>query len=114
MSEKTLKFDNVTVNKKGFYASEKYITLNLVDIAEMVISDKFKHNGKGFKYFIGYKNAQMNEYINFFDNNRKNISFLINDDSLLIKHDEIWNKIKKMLSIKFHCVPVYDENYLKI
>ena len=56
----------------------------------------------------------MNEYINFFDNNRKNISFLINDDSLLIKHDEIWNKIKKMLSIKFHCVPVYDENYLKI
>ena len=45
MSEKTLKFDNVTVNKKGFYASEKYITLNLVDIAEMVISDKFKHNG---------------------------------------------------------------------
>ena len=56
----------------------------------------------------------MNEYINFFDNNRKNISFLINDDSLLIKHDEIWNKIKKMLSIKFHCVPVYDKNYLKI
>ena len=52
MSEKTWKFGNVTVSKKEFYASEKYITLNWVDIAEMVISDKFKHNRKGFKYFI--------------------------------------------------------------
>ena len=52
MSEKTWKFGNATVNKKEFYASEKYITLNWVDIAEMVISDKFKHNRKGFKYFI--------------------------------------------------------------
>ena len=52
MCEKTWKFGNVTVNKKEFYASEKYITLNWVDIAEMVISDKFKHNRKGFKYFI--------------------------------------------------------------
>ena len=52
MSENTLKFGNVTVNKKEFYASEKYITLNWVDIAEMVIFDKFKHNRKGFKYFI--------------------------------------------------------------
>ena len=29
------------------------ITLNLVDIGKIVISDKFKHNNKDFKYFIG-------------------------------------------------------------
>ena len=24
-----------------------------------------------------------------------------------------WNKIKKTLNMKFHCMPVYDENYIK-
>ena len=32
MSEKTLKFDNVEVNKKEFHTSKKAIALNLVDI----------------------------------------------------------------------------------
>ena len=54
MCEKTLKFDNVAVNKKEFRASKKPIALNFVDIDKIVISDKFKHNDKGFKYFIGY------------------------------------------------------------
>ena len=31
------------------------LTLNLVDIDKIVISDKFKYNNKDFKYFIGYK-----------------------------------------------------------
>ena len=30
------------------------IALSLVDIAKIIISDKFKHNDKGSKYFIGY------------------------------------------------------------
>ena len=55
MSEKTSKFGNFEVNKKESYASKQPIALNLVNVNQIVISDKFKHNDKGPKYFIGYK-----------------------------------------------------------
>ena len=29
------------------------------------------------------------------------------------KHNEIWDKITRILNIKFHSVPVYDEKYIK-
>ena len=38
---------------------------------------------------------------------------MIEDDSVLVKYNEIWNKIKKTLKIKFHSMPVYDEKYIK-
>ena len=38
---------------------------------------------------------------------------MIEDDSVLVKYNEIWNKIKKKLNIKFHSMPVYDEKYIK-
>ena len=41
------------------------------------------------------------------------MSFMIEDDSVLVKYNEICNKIKKTFNIKFHSMPVYDENYLK-
>ena len=53
MSEKTLKFDNITVNKKEFHKSKQPIDLNLVNVDQIVISDKFKHSDDGFIYLIG-------------------------------------------------------------
>ena len=38
---------------------------------------------------------------------------MIEDDRALVKYNEIWNKIKKTLNIKFHSMPVYDEKYIK-
>ena len=38
---------------------------------------------------------------------------MIEDDSVLFKYNEIWNKIKKILNIKFHSMHVYDEKYIK-
>ena len=35
---------------------------------------------------------------------------MIRNDKVLIKYNEIWNKIKKTLKIKFHGMLVYDEN----
>ena len=32
---------------------------------------------------------------------------------MLDKYNEIWDKIKKTLSIKLHSMPVYDEKYIK-
>ena len=55
MSEKTLKFDNIKVNKKEFHKSKQPLNLGLVNVYQIVISEKFKHNDDGFKYLIGYK-----------------------------------------------------------
>ena len=41
------------------------------------------------------------------------MSFVIKDDDVLDKYNEIWDKIKETLSIKFHSRPVYDEKYIK-
>ena len=41
------------------------------------------------------------------------MSFVIKDGDVLDKHNEIWDKIKETLSIKFHSAPVYDEKYIK-
>ena len=41
------------------------------------------------------------------------MSFVIKDDDVLDKYNEIWDKIKETLSIKFHTTPVYDEKYIK-
>ena len=55
MSEKTLKFDNIRVNKKEFHKSNQPIDLMSVNVDQIVVSDKFKHSDEGFKYFIGYQ-----------------------------------------------------------
>ena len=69
-----------------------------------------EHIDKGLKYFIGYKNdnidrplciifSQMSGYIKYFDNGGKNIPLMVEDDGILIKYSEIWIKVKKKLDI---------------
>ena len=41
------------------------------------------------------------------------MSFVIKDDDVLNKHNEIWDKINEKLNIKFHSMPAYDEKYIK-
>ena len=43
MSEKRLKFNNISVNKKVFHRSKQAIDLDLVDTGKIVVSDRFKH-----------------------------------------------------------------------
>ena len=120
MSEKALKFGNIRVNKKQLYKSCQPINLNLVSVHQIIISDKFKHNYDGFKYFIGYKEdeivkllciilLQMIWYIKYFENVEKNTTFKIKDDDVLDKYNEISNKIKMTLNIKLNSMPDYDE-----
>ena len=79
MSEKTLKFNDIILNKKNFYNSKKPIDLFSVNINQIVVSDKFKHNKKVFNHFIGYRVGkivkplciilpQMSGYIKCFEN----------------------------------------------
>ena len=124
MSEKTLKFNNVRVNKKEFHKSKQPIDLMSVNVEQIVTSEKFKHSDKGFQYFIGYQEGeivkqlciilpQMSGYIKYFENGGKNVSFLIKDDEVWEKYEKIWDVIKNKLSIKFHSKPIYDQKYLK-
>ena len=42
------------------------------------------------------------------------MSFKIEDESVYVKYNSIWNKIKDLLSgIKLHSEPVYDDQYIK-
>ena len=124
MSEKTLTFNNIRLNKTEFHKSKQLIDLMTVNIKNIVASDKFRHSDEGFKYFIGYQEdeivqplciilPQMSEYIKYLKNGGKNMSFFVRDDSVLNKYNEIWDKIKEKLNIKFHSKPVYDQKYLK-
>ena len=124
MSEKTLKFNNIRLNKKEFHKSKEPIDLMSVNVDQIVVSDKFKHNNEGFKYFIGYQEGeivkplciilpQMSGHIKYFENRGKNISFFIKDDEVLDKCNKIWDVVKNKLGIKFHGKSVYDETYIK-
>ena len=59
MSQKTLQFDNIVVNKKEFLKSTQPTDLHLVNVVQIVISNKFKHNDDGFKHFIGYEEDEI-------------------------------------------------------
>ena len=124
MTEKTLKFNKIRLNKKEFHKSKEPIDLFSVNVDQIVVSDKFKHSDEGFKNFIGYKEGdivkplciilpQMSGYIKYFENGGKNMSFLIKDDEVWDKYDKIWDVIKNKLNIKFHSEPVYEYKYLK-
>ena len=95
-----------------------------VNVDQVVASDKFKHNNEGFEYFIGYQEGeivrplciilpQVSGYIKYFENEDKNMSFLIKDDEVWEKYKQIWDVIKNKLGIKFHSEPVYDKAYIK-
>ena len=56
---------------------------------------------------------QMSGYIKYFENGGKNMSFMVKNPNVLDEYNEIWDKIKEKLNIKFHSMPVYDETYIK-
>ena len=95
-----------------------------VKVDHIVVSDKFQHSDKGFKYFIGYQECkfvkslciilpQMSGYIKYFENGGKSMSFFIKDSEVREKYDKIWDVIKNKLGIKFYSELVYEYKYLK-
>ena len=80
--KKTLKFNNIILNMKKFHRTKEIIDLLSVDLDQMVVSFKFKHNDEGFKHFIDYLEngvvkplcivlPQMDGYIKYFENGSK-------------------------------------------
>ena len=123
-SEKRLKFNNIKLNKKEFHKYKEPIGLLSVDVNQIVVSKKLKHNNEGFKYFIGYQEGgivkplriilpQMSGYIKYFENGSKNMSFFIKDNEVWEEHQHIWDVIKDKLGVKFHSELAYENKYLK-
>ena len=80
---------------------------------------------KALNIFFGYQDneivkplyivlPQMSGYIKYFEKGGKNVSFMVKDNNVLLgKYHEIWDKIKEKLNVKFPSMPVYDETYIK-
>ena len=108
---KDTKIWHIRVDKKEFHKSKQPIDLDLVNVYQIVLSDKFKHSDDGFKYFTGYKEGeivkplctilpQMSGNIKYFENGGKNMSFMIKNNDVLDKFNKIWDNIKNKLNIK--------------
>ena len=41
------------------------------------------------------------------------MSFKIEDEDVYIKYNQIWNKIKDLLNVRFYGEPIYDDKYIK-
>ena len=52
MSKKTLKFGNTEVNKKKLHTSKQPIASLLVNVDQILMSEKFKHGDTGLEYFV--------------------------------------------------------------
>ena len=97
--------------------------LDPVDLSKIVVSSKWKLNDTTYKYFCGYLNndvikplcvilPQMNGYIKYFDDGRKNMLFVTDDENVYEKYNEIWNVVKGLLKLKFAASPIRNDKYI--
>ena len=123
MEKTIIKFGDIEIEKQKFHQCRRPISIRNIDINKTVVSNKVSFGEKCFKYFIGYKDAKtirslcifflkISGYRKDFDET-KCMSFLIKDDELLEKYNEIWEKVNKSIKKEFDSEPVYNEKYLK-
>ena len=123
MSSRKIKFGDKEVGRKKFYSSKQSISLDSVDLNKIVVSKKWKINNATYKYLCGYLNndtiqslcvilPQMDGYIPYFDDGGKNMSFVMDNEEIYEKYNEIWEVVKKLLKVDFTVGPVRDDKYL--
>ena len=108
MEQKFIIFGDQYINKNAFHKDKKTISIAKVGIKRIVLSKNDSYGKKGsFKYFIGYitthikplciKLPKVNEYVKYLDRNNNCMIFLVCDEELLKKSNEIWDKINNLL-----------------
>ena len=123
MSLRKIKFGDKEVYKTKFYSSKQANSLDSIDLNKIVVSKKWKINDTTYKNICGYLNndtiqplcvilPQMNGYIKYFDDGRKNMSFVTDDEEIYEKCNEIWEVVRKLLKVDFSVGPVRDDKYL--
>ena len=86
----------------------------------------FQANGKydtTYKYSCGYLDndviqplcvilPQMSGYIKYFNDSGKNVSFVMDDEEVYKKYNEIWEVVRKLLKVKLTVNPIRDDKYI--
>ena len=54
----------------------------------------------------------MGGYIKYFDDGRKNTSFVTDDKEIYKKYNEVWEVVRKLLKLTFTASPVRDDKYI--
>ena len=107
MSLAKIKFGDKEVNKKEFYSSKQAISLDSIDLDQIVVSNKHKINDKTYKYICGYLN---NDTIQPFRVIIPKIDKYFNNGGEK-KSNEIWEVIRNLLKKDFTIIPVKDDIY---
>ena len=66
MEKTTIKFGDIEIEKQKFHQHKIPISIKNIDINEIVVSNKVSFGKKGFKYFIGYKEAKKSDLYMYF------------------------------------------------
>ena len=86
----------------------KILFLNDVHIDNILISNKIPNDERKYKYFIGYLDyykiksfsiilPKTSAYAKSYDGGIKWMYFLIEDEELLKKYNDIWNKVSNSM-----------------
>ena len=119
------KWKKKTPRKTEFHKNKKVTETDEIDVNKILVSKEVPYGIKNsFKYFIGYNDnvirplwVKLPQMIGYAKKCEVNLAMClkISDKELLEKYDEIWERIKKLLEIKFDSKHVYgdDEKYIK-
>ena len=77
------------VKKHKFHQYKSPISINDADISKIVVSNRVRFGKRGFKYFIGYEDGKKVRTLCVVLSKCECISFLIKNEELLEKYNEI-------------------------
>ena len=105
MDSKVIGFDDTEIEKYNFYQHKKPILIDNIDVNKIVASNEVFFGKKGFKCFLGCKDAKkirplyifLSKMITYRRDKTKCMSILIKDENFLEKYDEIWQKISNSI-----------------
>ena len=86
--EKIIKFGDIEIQKQKYHQHKELISIKNIDFNKIVVSNKVSFGKKGFKCFIGYKDAKKKQTFMYISpelnetkyDGTKHMSFLVKDD----------------------------------
>ena len=123
MEKIIIKFGDIKIKKQKLHQYKRPFSIDDIDVNKIVVSNKVSFDKNRFKYFTGYKDTKkilplfiflpkMSAYRRNFDKTKCMI-FLIKDNKLLEKYNEIQEKVRNINYKEFDSNPVCNEKYIK-
>ena len=123
MEKTVIKFGDIEIEKQKFHQNKIPTFIKNVDINKIVVSNRVSFDKKKsvLNILLAIKMIKLELYVYFSQRWARteetlvkiNKSFLIKDDELLEKYNEIWSKVNISIKKEFDNKPVYNEKYLK-